>query len=157
MTDTITMTAERFKTLLEAYGGDLARWPNAERLAAHAYARGAPEAPGLLAEARQIDALLARAVVTPPRAALEAAILARIKSVPQAGKPGFRASLAGLLETLWPRTAMWKPASVFASALVLGALIGVNIMGSLSQADAGSATHEDELAYTVPALAQDVN
>jgi hypothetical protein len=57
---------------------------------------------------------------------------------------------------VWPRVAMWKPASVFASALVLGAVIGVNVLGGLSTADAGTG-HEDELASAVPALSQDLN
>jgi hypothetical protein len=69
------MNAERFRALLEAYGGDLARWPDAERLAAHGYAQEAPEAPALLADACRIDALLGAAVVAGPRADLEGAIL----------------------------------------------------------------------------------
>src|SRR5262245_52818397 len=105
MTETTTITAERFKALLEAYGGDLARWPDSERLAAHAYAQGAPEAPALLAEARRIDALLAAATIALPRAALETSILARMKSVAQRPKAGFRTSLAGLLDALWPQAA----------------------------------------------------
>jgi hypothetical protein len=150
------MNAERFRALLEAYGGDLARWPDAERLAAHGYAQEAPEAPALLADACRIDALLGAAVVAGPRADLEGAILARIKSVPQVLKPGFRASLAGLVDMVWPRAEMWKPASVFASALVLGAVIGINVLGGLSTADAGTG-HDDELASVVPALSQDLN
>ena len=155
-TNTNMLTKERFKALLEAYGADIARWPGAERLAAHAYAETAAEAGALLAEARRIDALLAAVPAPQPSPALEAAILAQIRDAKQARKAGPGVALTGLLQTLWPRAAVWKPASVFASALVLGALIGVDLFGTLSVSDAGS-NHEDVLAYAVPSLAQDLN
>jgi len=69
------MTQERFLEILEAYGADPARWPEAEREAAQAYADAHPD---LVAQAieteRQLDALLgpAEAEVSP---LLEARIL----------------------------------------------------------------------------------
>lgn len=69
------MTQERFLEILEAYGADPARWPEAEREAAQAYADAHPD---LVAQAieteRQLDALLgpAEAQVSP---LLEARIL----------------------------------------------------------------------------------
>lgn len=51
------MTAERFAALADAYGGDIGRWPQSERLAAREYA-GSIEADGALARAADLDALL---------------------------------------------------------------------------------------------------
>lgn len=53
------MDAERFEQLAEAYGGDLNRWPEAERDAAQAFAEVNGHAPArVLAEARRLDAAL---------------------------------------------------------------------------------------------------
>ena len=154
MSENTTITAARFAALLEAYGADIARWPHAERLAAHAYAETAPEAAQLLAEARTVDALLAAIPQPRPSRRLEAAILAQIHAV--APFPQKKGGVVGLLESLWPRAAVWKPASVFVSALVLGAVLGGNLMEGTALSDTGTA-QEDVLAYAVPALVQDLN
>lgn len=155
MTTMDTMTAARFKLLLEAYGAEIGRWPEAERLAAHAYAETAPEAAALLAEARHVDALLAALPSPQLPGGLEQKILAGAGMTAQrAWHPG--AALRRLLEALWPETSFWKPASVLASALVLGGLIGVNLLGTLVQSDTDAA-HEDLLAYAVTDLTQDLN
>jgi len=162
MTDTTPMTDARFKALLEAYGAEVGRWPEAERLAAHAYAEAAPESATLLAEARAIDALLAKLPLPEPRPALMASILEQIHALP-VQKRGLGAALAGLLDALWPRAAVWKPASVFASALVLGALIGGDLLGAFgvvettASAQAQAQVQENVLAYAVPSLMQDLN
>jgi hypothetical protein len=154
MSETVTITAARFAALLEAYGADIARWPQEERLAAHAYAETAPEAAQRLAEARTVDALLAAIPEPRPSTRLEAAILAQIHAV--APLPQKNGGVAGFLESLWPRAAVWKPASVFVSALVLGAVLGGNLMEGTASTDTG-AVQEDVLAYAVPALVQDLN
>ena len=156
MSEAQMMTAERFKTLLEAYGAEIARWPDAERLAAHAYAQSAPEAGARLAEAAQLDAVLAALPAPALPAGLEAAILAEARKLGPARKAGAAAALGGVLHALWPRAALWKPASIFASALVLGALIGVNLFGLLASSEM-SIAHDDVLAYAVPGLTQDLN
>jgi len=54
------MTPERFETLAEAFGGDVARWPDAEREAAAALMAAEPAwAEGVLARAGDLDAALA--------------------------------------------------------------------------------------------------
>jgi hypothetical protein len=155
MSETTPMTAERFKTLLEAYGADVGRWPQAERLSAHDYAQTAPEAVALLAEARAIDALLAKLPAPEPRPALMTSILAQIHRRP-ARQRGAGAALTGLLDALWPRAAAWKPASVFVSALVLGVILGGDLFGTAETVTASSSS-EDVLAYAVPSLMQDLN
>jgi hypothetical protein len=156
MKETDTMTAERFKALLEAYGAEIARWPEAGRLAAYAYARTAPEAAALLAEAHSLDVMLAALPLPAQPAGLEATILAASRNITPLIKSRARALLDGLLDALWPRASLWKPASVFASALALGALIGVNLFGALAVPDTDTA-RENVLAYAVPYLAQDLN
>jgi len=53
------MTPERFETLAEAYGGDVARWPDAEREAAAERMAADPAwATGILTRAGALDAAL---------------------------------------------------------------------------------------------------
>ncbi|HEY0646684.1 MAG TPA: hypothetical protein VGD44_02235, partial [Phenylobacterium sp.] len=62
------MTPERFEALAEAYGGDVARWPDAEREAAAAWMAAEPARVGtILARADDLDAALL--AYAPPRAA----------------------------------------------------------------------------------------
>lgn len=56
------MNIDRFRHLAEACGGDIARWPPAERVAAHALLATSAEARRLLDDARALDALLKRAM-----------------------------------------------------------------------------------------------
>lgn len=52
------MNRERFQQVLAAYGADPQRWPDSERAALEAYAAANADAAALLADARDIDALL---------------------------------------------------------------------------------------------------
>ena len=54
------MSLERFAALAEAYGGDIDRWPEAERFAALSLAGRSEEARTLLADAHGLDFLLSR-------------------------------------------------------------------------------------------------
>jgi anti-sigma factor RsiW len=57
---TMAMTLARFQHLLDVYGADLARWPQARRAAADRLLAADPAAAAALARARQLDALIAR-------------------------------------------------------------------------------------------------
>ncbi len=70
------MDPKRFEALCEAYGGEIARWPQAEREAAAALATADPTAAGALAQARALDSLLAESRPLTPSAALRERILA---------------------------------------------------------------------------------
>lgn len=75
------MDHTRFAALAEAYGGDIARWPDAEREAALAYETADPErANVVLSEAAVLDHALAAGGRVEPAAGLEAAILAAAPS-----------------------------------------------------------------------------
>ena len=68
---TTGMSLERFAALVEAYGGDLDRWPEAERFAAISFAGRSEEARTLLSDAHGLDFLLSRLDAPPvPSAAL---------------------------------------------------------------------------------------
>lgn len=54
------MTPERFTALLDAYGGDANRWPEAERAAALAYLEHTPAAHAERDAALKLDALINR-------------------------------------------------------------------------------------------------
>jgi len=55
----VSVSADRFKTIVDAYGADPARWPDAERDAALALLAVDPRAVAWLDEARALDDLLA--------------------------------------------------------------------------------------------------
>lgn len=70
------MQASRFEALIDAYGADPARWPDAERASALAFAEANPDlAARLTREAARLDAALALARVEAPSPALMADIL----------------------------------------------------------------------------------
>lgn len=85
------MTPERFETLAEAYGGDVARWPAAERDAAAALmAARSAWARGVLGRAGELDGLLAAFEAPRPRAGLAERIAA---TGPRSRAPRWRAWL----------------------------------------------------------------
>lgn len=71
-----TLDRARFDVLLDAYGADPERWPEAERAAAMALLQRDPEARALRAQAARLDGLLALAEPVEPSPALVARILA---------------------------------------------------------------------------------
>lgn len=71
------MTHERFEILAEAYGGDVARWPAAERDAATLLMAAEPEfARIVLSEAAELDGTLDLWALAPASSALREAIVA---------------------------------------------------------------------------------
>ena len=68
------MNAQRFESLVEAYGAEPRRWPAGERAAAEAFARTGQGA-ALLAAAAELDCVLEAAPAPQPSAASRARIL----------------------------------------------------------------------------------
>jgi hypothetical protein len=68
------VTPERFGALADAYGGNIDRWPIAERDAAWLHLRQNPNAEGVLSAAARLDSALAGWTVPGPGAALAARI-----------------------------------------------------------------------------------
>ena len=152
------MTRARFTALVEAYGAEMGRWPEEQRLAAHAFSHANPDMEGVLSEAGAIDALLASSTVSLPEG-LKSRVLAqcampqhsewtllRMRVVPR---------LTSMLQALWPGQALWKPATVFASALIMGAVLALNVSLPTTAAT-DNAAGDDVIALAAPGLAQDV-
>src|SRR5262249_23203027 len=74
------MTPERFATIVDAYGADPERWPNAERASALALLERSHEGGTLRAAAGALDALLDPAPAAVPDPGLERRVLARAPS-----------------------------------------------------------------------------
>jgi hypothetical protein len=68
------VTPERFAALADAYGGNIHRWPGAERDDAWLYLQRHPDAQTVLSAASRLDATLAEWTVPGPGAALAANI-----------------------------------------------------------------------------------
>ena len=128
------MKAERFQAIVEAYGADPARWPEAERDAALVYAEQAGEAAqAVLAEARALDAGLANHTTPLPDAAAFARALkgAEAALTPARRGPGFRLPSFGLDRV--------RLASGLMAAACAGVMFGVTLSDRLTadvQADA---------------------
>jgi len=83
------MKAERFQEIIEAYGADPTRWPEAERDAAMAFA-GTPGAQALLADARVLDVgLMAHAAPLPDAAAFARALKGAESALTPAPRKGW--------------------------------------------------------------------
>ncbi len=72
------MTPGRFAALADAYGGNIGRWPAAERDDARAHLHGHPEAQAALDTAAALDASLAAWTVGGPGPALAARIASAV-------------------------------------------------------------------------------
>jgi hypothetical protein len=117
------MDRTRFEHLLEAYGANFARWPEAERTVGEAYAHDhAVEVAPLLAEARVLDAALDAGRES---ASHSSSLAARILAAAPKTTPRRRASFA---------PAGWA----LAACAVLGVILGYSA-GALAQSgDDGS-------------------
>lgn len=121
------MTYERFEHLADAYGGDLRRWPEAEREAARALRDADPRAAVLLREAYGLDALLDAAPRPVASHALREAIIA------SAAGAGLKARRRG------PGPLAWLSGAGWAAAACAGVVFGINLTSHLTadvQADA---------------------
>lgn len=107
------LSSERFQALVEAYGGDLERFPAGERVRAKALVLRSPEARRMLEAARAFDALLEEARDAGPDIMLSQALL----EIPERHAQSSR----GLLLPFRSRKMAWLAA---AASLGLGALSG---------------------------------
>lgn len=97
------MTIERLKTLAQAYGADLRRWPASERPFAESLIAADLAARAALDEAAALDALLAASPAPLPSAQLTARVLAAAPK-PRAART-HRGRLAWLLGAGWTAAA----------------------------------------------------
>jgi hypothetical protein len=130
------MTPERFEILAEAYGGDVARWPAAEREAAAELMAARPAwAQAILAHAGELDAALDTWPGLSPSGALAEAIAATAPA--RTPRPAWRAWVlpAGMGAGL-------------AAACAAGVILGVQLAApAAGDADPVMATMTDDLGY----------
>lgn len=116
------MNIERFKILVESYGANPARWPEAERVAALLFAEQSAEARDALQEAAAFDRLLDTAETQAATRALEDRILATFpERTVKARAPWF--------------TLRWIPAAAVACSLALGLAVGAALPGLVGVSD----------------------
>jgi len=128
---------DRLSTLLDAYGANRTRWPEAERASAWALIEADDKARALYEDARALDGLLSQASTIEPSPELKAEVLAA------AGRPR-----ESWIQALWPFGAAWKPASALAAAVLLGIIAGVVLPNPLGSGDEPIETEIGELAMT---------
>ncbi len=125
MTHLQDMTDERFRTLADAYGGNVNRWPLNEQAAARQGLRERPaELSKVLSEAAALDALLAQHDVDMPPRALRERIVA---SAPRAGsEAATRDATQGARENagVWDRAMIWWSGLGAAGVGLAGAALG---------------------------------
>jgi len=107
------VTHDRVLALIAAYGGDPARWPEAEREAAVALMSGDPALAHAAEDARTLDLTLDTLATPHPDPALRVAL----KEIPERG--------IGLMDLITGWVGVWRPAAGLAAAAVLGIVIGV--------------------------------
>ena len=131
---TETMTLERLRALIAAYGGNPARWPLTERPAAEGLLARSPEARAALAEAEPLDTLLDAVPALSPSPALRAAVLADMPGSVRSGRMGWWHSLRSLVSEFGGLPAV-RP--LLAASLLLGLFAG-GYFGTESEADSGT-------------------
>lgn len=135
------MDAERFEQLIEAYGGESARWPQADRAPALRYLAATPAAHATRAKALRLDEMLGAWASQAASPALRDRIVA--------GAPNLR--------RLTPRD-LWISGVGLAAACVIGLMVGAGFgANGLGQApvhegDVASANISAALDGTAPAV-----
>lgn len=141
MKDDDMMSPERFDALLDAYGGDLRRWPEPWRTAGEAMIRSDAAARGRRERALALDALLDQAPSPLPSRALKQRIVGR------AAPSLWRQSLSAL----WPFGPAWQPAAALALIAALGIALGPYVSFGES-ANAGTTAAELDILGPIASL-----
>ena len=134
------MKAERFRQLLDSYGGDASRWPASLRGEMLEFVDAHPEARNWLHEARHMDLLLDS--YQPSTADLTERIMGALP----------RSFVDRVLEWLLPAlpSQWWRPALAGAMPLVLGVAIGLSEL-SVVGADSVDWELQEQLLLVAPA------
>lgn len=152
MADISAISEERFKSLVEAYGGDPARWPAGEREAAERLLRSSAMAQAAAAEAVRLDQALSAARDVPVAGALDARVMADFDRA--ARRWSLRKFAGALADAVWPGAPLWQPACAFGLALVIG--VGLAAFAPL---DPGRSDDNSAAVFaldTVPDAGQDI-
>ncbi|WP_022661488.1 hypothetical protein [Paucidesulfovibrio longus] len=121
------MTRNRLARILEAYGGNPSRWPEAERAAALALLESLPDAQQLREQALRLDLLLDASPETEPSPELRTAVLSARprRSAPRFRLLPWRDRIADLFGEIVPGLpARRMAATVLAASFLCGAALG---------------------------------
>jgi anti-sigma-K factor RskA len=125
-----TMTLDRLRAIVDAYGADPARWPAAERTAGEALLAGSAAARALVAEAADLDAALDALPALQPTPAMRRAVLA---AAPRPPTPSLLARMREGWRDFFGELGGWRLAGgVLAASLVLGIVSGGLLSEGLS-------------------------
>ncbi|MDX1491466.1 MAG: hypothetical protein R3332_09270 [Pseudohongiellaceae bacterium] len=114
----MSITHERFSTIVEAYGTDASKWPASEREAAKAYMLANPQAMQLFEEYRALEQLLDEHTI-PSLALIEKRVIAKLEASSQ------KSLTEAFIDWLLPHserlfTSLWRPALVASLPLIFG-------------------------------------
>jgi hypothetical protein len=132
----MVMNKDRLDQLLEAYGAEPARWPEAERAAAMRMFAERPRGEALAAE-RRIDAMLDAWTADPASLSLRERIAA--------AAPGMRRA-----RPVWRSPAFWLSGAGLAAAGVMGLMVGASLGEGHGRAASGD---EDVVAAAFDSIA----
>jgi hypothetical protein len=119
------LSRDRLISLIDAYGGDLQRWPAAERELAERCLDNYPELLAELKNAQALDSWLSDSQ-TPPFAGLEARLLAQPLPPRRAGILK-RVGHWLMADTFAGATQWWRPAALACIPLMLGLYVGLQL------------------------------
>lgn len=123
------MKRDRFHDLAETFGGDLARWPEAERDAARGLLAATPELRAVLDQAAALDALLDASPTPLPSQALRDRVIA---AAPKPSRFPVLAGWAGVLSPVgWSRSGVVFGAG-WAAAACAGVMAGTILTQTLT-------------------------
>jgi len=126
------ITSARFFELVDIYGANPKRWPEAERSDARHFAESNDEAGAYLAQAKDLDELIGDGEPVRPSQALQQAIMADAREVLAPKPEAEAAAIGGWLSGLWqslltpiavPATAVW----LLAGAIGLATGVAVSL------------------------------
>ncbi|SME91818.1 hypothetical protein SAMN06265365_101445 [Tistlia consotensis] len=145
MSKTMTMTEARLRELLDCYGAEERRWPEAERAAARSLLTQHPDLDAERSRAAALDRLLAQA--ERPRAS--GALIGRLVEAAPRGRRRW-------LTDLWPFGPAWQPAFGLALALLLGLASGPLLPQSdTTQTVTQDSSQEIAVLLATPVYAED--
>ena len=134
-----SMSIERLREILDAYGARETRWPEQERHAALSLTESSEQARQLRSEAAALDAALDRWEAPSPT---EPQRKRAIGAAP-AGRRTWLPRLDAWGEMLWPSGPVWRPVTALAAAAALGVAAGL----WFPREDSSLATDWAELAF----------
>lgn len=138
------MNLERFKQLIDIYGGSPYRWPSNERLTAETLLQTSAVARQWQQEALQLDRLIDNVVEITPPIGLKTRILAEVQILSREID-----IWQWLVQWLWGRTLMqhlWRPVLVLGLPILLGIALGLSFSDQQAQLAESTVITQTELA-----------